>query len=76
MAEKNFEYARAIGEKVRAVRQRWQFSLRELAEKANLSASMLNQIEKGKSYLSVRSIYNIAAVLALPVDHFSRSKTE
>jgi transcriptional regulator with XRE-family HTH domain len=45
-------------------------SLRELANKAEVSASMLSQIETGKAYPSVRSIYNIAAALAVPVDYF------
>jgi len=45
-------------------------SLRELANKAEMSASMLSQIETGKAYPSVRSIYNIAAALAVPVDYF------
>lgn len=70
MSDMNFEYARAIGEKLRSVRRRQKISLRELAERANISASMLSQIETGKAYPSVRSIYNIAAALALPVDYF------
>jgi transcriptional regulator with XRE-family HTH domain len=70
MSDINLEYARAIGEKLRTVRQQRQISLRDLAEKANISASMLSQIETGKAYPSVRSIYNIAAALVLPVDYF------
>jgi transcriptional regulator with XRE-family HTH domain/uncharacterized cupin superfamily protein len=70
MSEINFEYARVIGEKLRAVRQERRMSLRELAEKASISASMLSQIETGKAYPSVRSIYSIAAALGLPVDYF------
>lgn len=70
MSETEFEYARVIGEKLRAIRQQRQISLRELAEKASISASMLSQVETGKAYPSVRSIYNIAAALGLPVDYF------
>lgn len=70
MSEIYFEYARVIGEKLRAARQERRMSLRELAEKASMSASMLSQIETGKAYPSVRSIYNIAAALGLPVDYF------
>jgi transcriptional regulator with XRE-family HTH domain/quercetin dioxygenase-like cupin family protein len=70
MADINPQRARAIGEKLRAVRQQRQMSLRELATKAEVSASMLSQIETGKAYPSVRSIYNIAAALAVPVDYF------
>jgi transcriptional regulator with XRE-family HTH domain len=70
MSENNLEYARVIGEKLRAVRQQQQMSLRELAQRASISASMLSQIETGKAYPSVRSIYSIAAALSLPVDYF------
>lgn len=70
MSETDFEYARVIGEKLRSVRRQRRISLRELAEQANISASMLSQIETGKAYPSVRSIYNIAAALSLPVDYF------
>jgi transcriptional regulator with XRE-family HTH domain/quercetin dioxygenase-like cupin family protein len=70
MSDMNLEYARAIGEKLRTARRQRAISLRDLAEKANISASMLSQIETGKAYPSVRSIYNIAAALALPVDYF------
>lgn len=45
-------------------------SLRELASSAEMSASMLSQIETGKAYPSVRSIYNIATALGVPVDYF------
>ena len=70
MAEINPQHARAIGEKLRTVRQQRQISLRELSTKAEVSASMLSQIETGKAYPSVRSIYNIAAALGVPVDYF------
>lgn len=59
-----------IGEKLRAARQEQSMSLRELAEKAEVSASLLSQIENGKANPSVRSLYSIAAALSLPVDYF------
>ncbi len=70
MPAADFEYARGIGEKLRAVRQGRDMSLRELAARANMSASMLSQIETGKAYPSVRTIYTIADALGLPVDYF------
>jgi transcriptional regulator with XRE-family HTH domain len=59
-----------IGEKLRTARLRQNMSLRELAEKAEVSASLLSQIENGKANPSVRSIYSIAAALALPTNYF------
>jgi transcriptional regulator with XRE-family HTH domain len=70
MPELEPHHARAIGEKVRAVRQQQQMSLRDLASRAEISASMLSQIETGKAFPSVRSIYSIAAALVVPVDYF------
>ena len=70
MPEANTQHARAIGEKLRAVRRQRKMSLRELAIEAEISASMLSQIETGKAFPSVRSIYSIAAALAVPVDYF------
>jgi transcriptional regulator with XRE-family HTH domain len=70
MTDMKFEHARIIGEKLRTARKRQRISLRELANKADISASMLSQIETGKAYPSVRSIYDIAAALDLPVDYF------
>ena len=45
-------------------------SLRELAGRAEISASMLSQIETGKVFPSVRSLYGIANALAVSVDYF------
>lgn len=70
MADINPQHARAIGEKLRAIRQEREMSLRELADKAEISASMLSQIETGKVFPSVRSLYGIAAALAVSVDYF------
>ena len=66
----------AIGEKLQAARLEKKISLRELATKADMSASMLSQIEHGKAFPSVRSIYNIAAALDVPVDYFFPNDNE
>jgi transcriptional regulator with XRE-family HTH domain len=59
-----------IGEKLRRARLEHNLSLRELAEKAEVSASLLSQIENGKANPSVRSLYSIAAALSLPTNYF------
>jgi transcriptional regulator with XRE-family HTH domain len=64
------QHARDIGQKLRAARTAAGMSLRELADKAEVSASMLSQIETGKAFPSVRSLYSIAAALSLSVDYF------
>jgi transcriptional regulator with XRE-family HTH domain len=70
MADTNPNHARAIGEKLRAVRQERKMSLRDLADRAEISASMLSQIETGKVFPSVRSLYGIASALSVSVDYF------
>lgn len=50
-------------------------SLRDLASAAEISASMLSQIETGKAYPSVRSLYKIAAALDVSLDYFFPSET-
>jgi transcriptional regulator with XRE-family HTH domain len=59
-----------VGERLRAARQGQGLSLRELAARADVSASLLSQIENGKVNPTVMSIYSIAGALGLPVDHF------
>ncbi len=59
-----------IGAKLRAARLEKNLSLRQLASKAEVSASLLSQIENGKANPSVRSLYSIADALSLSVDYF------
>jgi transcriptional regulator with XRE-family HTH domain/quercetin dioxygenase-like cupin family protein len=70
MTDTSPQHARAIGEKLREVRQEKKLSLRDLAAKADISASMLSQIETGKVFPSVRSLYDIASALDVTVDYF------
>ena len=59
-----------IGEKLRAARLQQGLSLRELAEKAFVSPSLLSKVENGKANPSVRSLHSIAEALSVPVHHF------
>jgi transcriptional regulator with XRE-family HTH domain len=59
-----------IGKKLRAARQRRQLSLRTLAERAEVSVSLLSKIENGRATPSVRSLHGIAEALSLPVNYF------
>ena len=59
-----------LGEKLRATRISQNLSLRELAARAEVSASLLSQIENGKANPSVRSLHSIADALSMPVDYF------
>ena len=63
-----------LGEKLRTARTSKNLSLRELAAKAEVSASLLSQIENGKANPSVRSLHSIADALSVPIDHFFPGK--
>ena len=63
-----------LGEKLRTIRLDQNLSLRELAAKAEVSPSLLSQIENGKANPSVRSLYSIADALSLPMDYFFANK--
>jgi transcriptional regulator with XRE-family HTH domain/quercetin dioxygenase-like cupin family protein len=76
MPEKFDQNPAAIGKKLLTVRQDKKMSLRDLAAAAEISASMLSQIETGKAYPSVRSLYKIAAALGVSLDYFFPSEEE
>lgn len=59
-----------IGIRVREARKQAGLTLRQLASAANISASMLSQIENGRTNSSVQTLYNLAALLKVPMDHF------
>jgi transcriptional regulator with XRE-family HTH domain len=59
-----------IGARFRAARQKQKLSLRELASRANVSPSLLSQIENGRANPSVMTLYNVAEALSVSVTYF------
>jgi transcriptional regulator with XRE-family HTH domain/quercetin dioxygenase-like cupin family protein len=57
-----------IGERIRAERLRRGMSLRALARAVGVSASLVSQIETGKSQPSVSTLYAITTALGVPVE--------
>jgi transcriptional regulator with XRE-family HTH domain len=70
MSEKDRRDFSPIGKKLRTARLRRRLSLRELAERAEVSASLLSKVENGKANPSVRSLHSIAEALVVPVNYF------
>lgn len=64
-----------IGENVREARQQRGWSLRKLAAEADVSASLISQIENGRANPSVRTLYSLAEALDLPVAEFIPADT-
>jgi transcriptional regulator with XRE-family HTH domain len=58
----------ALGDFIRAQRKAAEMSLRELAEKANVSNPYISQIERGLHEPSMRVLRSISSALNLPLD--------
>ena len=57
-----------VGSLIRRERERQGVSLRELARRVGVSASMMSQVETGRTRPSVSTIYSIASELKLSID--------
>lgn len=64
-----------IGAKVQEYRTMKQYSLRELAARADMTPSMLSQIEKNTANPSINTLKSIAAALEVPMFKFFQSET-
>src|SRR2546421_8866374 len=62
----------AIGSRVRALREGMDLSLRELGERAGVSAPMLSQVERGETSPTVAVASRIAAGLELSLSQLLR----
>ena len=69
------EFVPHIGKKLRLARRGQQLSLRELAQMAEVSPSLLSKIENGKANPSVRTLHSLAEALSVPVQHLFPEKT-
>jgi transcriptional regulator with XRE-family HTH domain len=65
-----------VGILIRRERQDQELSLRELARRVGISASMLSQVETGRTRPSVSTIYAIATELGLSIDGLLSDKEE
>jgi transcriptional regulator with XRE-family HTH domain len=59
-----------LGLKLREARQAQNLTLREIARRTGLTASLISQVERGLANPSVSSLYNMAEVLGLSMDYF------
>jgi transcriptional regulator with XRE-family HTH domain len=56
-----------VGERLRAIRTLRRYTLKSVAERADLSESFLSQVERGRANASVASLKRIAAALGVNV---------
>jgi transcriptional regulator with XRE-family HTH domain len=57
----------ALGERIKALRRERELQQRQLAEKAELTPSMVSQIESGRLTPSLNTLGRIAAALSVPI---------
>ena len=57
----------ALGERIKALRREHALQQRQLAEKAELTPSMVSQIESGRLTPSLHTLGKIAAALSVPI---------
>lgn len=60
--------ADVLGDRLRAAREDYGISLRELARRVGVSASLISQIETGKVHPSVSTLYALASELDASID--------
>ena len=66
----------SIGQKVKRLRENKNMSTKELAEKANISAGMISQLERGSTSGSVETLRKIAKVLDTTLASLFESKQD
>jgi transcriptional regulator with XRE-family HTH domain len=64
------DQTRRIGLRLRELRRLNSLTTRELATRSGLSASMISQIETGRTNASIASLQRIAATLGVPIGEF------
>jgi transcriptional regulator with XRE-family HTH domain len=68
--------AAVIGGRVASLRQMRGLRVSELARAAGISASLVSQIERGRTQPSVSTLFSISEALQVPVDSFFRGGPE
>lgn len=68
--------ARALGERIRALRQRLKLTLRETATVAGISKPFLSQVERGLASPSLTSLEGIASALGVTKQYFAHTPLE
>lgn len=67
---------KTIGEKIKNLRKERKLTLKEIAEKTDLSISFLSQVERMKSSLTLESLKKISEVLQVNPSYFFNTVTE
>jgi transcriptional regulator with XRE-family HTH domain len=61
------DYSSSLGNNIRVIREEREIALRELARRAHVSPSYLNDVEKGRFEPTASKIHRIAMGLKVPL---------
>ncbi len=64
-----------IYKKIKDLRQKKGFTLKDLSERTDLSVSFLSQVERGSSSLAITSLKRIADAFDVPITYFFDTET-
>ncbi|QOV09332.1 helix-turn-helix domain-containing protein [Viridibacillus arvi] len=67
---------KTIGDKIKSLRKERKLTLKEIADKTDLSISFLSQVERMKSSLTLESLKKISEVLQVNPSYFFNTETE
>src|SRR3954449_12250346 len=67
--------ARALGARIRALRQRRALTVKQLAERCRVTHSLISQMERGVTNPSLGSLYQIAVALGVPMEALFRDES-
>lgn len=70
------ERLQEIGQRIRRLRQAAELTLRELAERADLTPGYISQLERGKVSISIDSLMMLLDALNVPIANFFRPSRE
>lgn len=79
MAERTYltqtrDAARVLGQQVAAARRRQRRTAADVAERANITRQTLRRIERGDPSVAIGLVFDVAAVLAVPLFGASRAE--
>ncbi|MFW6015874.1 MAG: helix-turn-helix domain-containing protein [bacterium] len=74
--ESKKQFQHKLGKKIKKLRLKRDFSLRELGRLANCSGAYIGLIEKGKNMPNAFVLNNIASALNVPITHFFNQESK
>ncbi len=66
----------SIGPKIRHLRQQWNLSLQQLADRSDVSTAAIHKVEQGTMVPTITTLLKLAAALEQPVSYFVDEELE